>query len=153
MTALDEWVRSRDLTCRFPNCDVSAEFCDLDHVIAYRDGRLTHGSLLNAKCRNHHLMKTFRTGWSDMQYPDGTVVWTTPSGRTYQTKPGSSLFFPTANTTTALIVTGTAKPNSPDKLQMMPKRKRSRAKERAYRINAERALNDARVYERNNPPF
>jgi hypothetical protein len=140
LTALDEWARSRDLMCRFPNCDVPAAFCDLDHVVPHGDGGPTHGSTLNAKCRHHHLMKTFRPGWSDVQYPDGTVVWTTPSGRKYTTKPGSSLFFPAVNTTTAPIATGTARPNSPDKLQMMPKRKRSRAKERAYRINAERAL-------------
>lgn len=98
-------------------------------------------------------MKTFRPGWSDVQYPDGTIVWTTPSGRTYTTKPGSRLFFPTVNTTTALIVPGTPVPNSADKLRLMPKRKRSRAKERAYRINADRALNDAHVAENNNPPF
>jgi hypothetical protein len=153
LTALDEWVRFRDLTCRFPNCDVPAAFCDLDHTVAHGDGGPTHGSNLAADCRNHHLMKTFRPGWSNVQYPDGTIVWTTPSGRTYKTKPGSSLFFPTVNTTTAPIVTGTPRPNSPDKLRMMPKRKRSRAKERAYRINAERALNDAHVYEQNNPPF
>jgi hypothetical protein len=98
-------------------------------------------------------MKTFREGWNDVQHPDGSIVWTTPSGRTYMTKPGSSLFFPTVNTTTAPIVTGAPRPNSPDKLQLMPKRKRSRAKERAYRIKAERALNDVHVYENNHPPF
>jgi hypothetical protein len=152
-TALDEFVRSRYLTCTFPNCDVPAEFCDLDHVVPHGDGGPTHASNLNPKCRTHHLLKTFRSGWSDAQYPDGTVVWTTPSGRTYTTKPGSSLFFPTANTTTGPIITGTTRPNSTDKLQMMPKRKRSRAKERAYRIAAERALNDAHVTEINNPPF
>ncbi|MET0900226.1 MAG: DUF222 domain-containing protein [Mycobacterium sp.] len=153
LTALDEWVRSRDLTCRFPNCDVPAALCDLDHTVAHGDGGPTHASNLSADCRNHHLMKTFRPGWSDVQYPDGTIVWTTPSGRTYTTKPGSSLFFPAVNTTSALIVPGTPRPNSPDKLQLIPKRKRSRAKERAYRINAERALNDAHVAENNNPPF
>jgi hypothetical protein len=36
---------------------------------------------------------------------------------------------------------------------MMPARKRTRAQSRADRIKAERALNDAYVAERNEPPF
>ncbi|MFM8597776.1 MAG: DUF222 domain-containing protein [Mycobacterium sp.] len=32
--ALAEFVRARDLTCRFPHCDVPAELCDLDHTTA-----------------------------------------------------------------------------------------------------------------------
>jgi hypothetical protein len=35
---------------------------------------------------------------------------------------------------------------------MMPKRKRTRSQTRAQRIQAERALNDAHVAERNKPP-
>jgi hypothetical protein len=38
-------------------------------------------------------MKTFWTGiggWADQQLPDGTIIWTTPSGATYTTHPGSS---------------------------------------------------------------
>jgi hypothetical protein len=35
---------------------------------------------------------------------------------------------------------------------MMPTRQRTRAQDRAYRIDAERALNGAHVAERNRPP-
>jgi hypothetical protein len=35
---------------------------------------------------------------------------------------------------------------------MMPKRQRTRAADLAHRIKCERALNDARVAERNKPP-
>jgi hypothetical protein len=35
---------------------------------------------------------------------------------------------------------------------MMPRRRRTREQDRAYRINAERALNAAHVAERNRPP-
>jgi hypothetical protein len=35
---------------------------------------------------------------------------------------------------------------------MMPRRRRTRAADRARRINEERALNDAYVAERNRPP-
>jgi hypothetical protein len=153
LTALDEWVRGRDLTCRFPNCDRPAQFCDWDHTVPYPAGP-THASGGKMLCRKHHLLKTFWSGWSDVQHPDGTIVWTTPAGRTYITKPGSSLFFPNVDTTSTPIVTGIPIPEPAGKSSMMPRRKRSRAKERASRIRAERALNDAHVAERNqSPPF
>jgi hypothetical protein len=43
------------------------------------------------------LLKTFWTGidgWGDQQFPDGTVIWTAPTGKTYKTLPGSRIFFP-----------------------------------------------------------
>ncbi|MET0899253.1 MAG: hypothetical protein ABWY45_15205, partial [Mycobacterium sp.] len=125
------------------------EFCDLDHTIAWNDGGPTHGSDLKGYCRHHHLVKTFRDGWSEVQRPDGTLILTTPTGRTYTTIPTSRLLFPTVNTTSAPITPGTPKPRGPDKTAKMPKRKRSKAQQRAYRIAAERALNDAHVAERN----
>jgi hypothetical protein len=155
-TALDEFIRLRDLTCRFPNCDEPAEFCDIDHAIPWPFGP-THPSNLRAECRKHHLLKTFWTGpggWSDVQYPDGTIVWTAPTGRTYTTRPGSRLLFPRWHTTTATL----PKLSSPDhdhdhdRGLMMPTRRRTRAAERARRISRERALNDADVSERNRPP-
>ncbi|MGB7358813.1 MAG: DUF222 domain-containing protein, partial [Mycobacterium sp.] len=100
---LAEFIRVRDMFCRFPGCDVPADRCDIDHVNPWPSGP-THPSNLNCKCRTHHLMKTFwggPDGWRDMQYPDGTVTWTAPDGRTYTTRPGSTLFFPTANLITA----------------------------------------------------
>lgn len=95
-------------------------------------------------CRTHHFGKTFWPGWSDEQRPDGTIIFTTPSGRTYTSKPGSRLFFPTISTTSAPIDTPPPQPNPPDKIGKIPKhRRRNRARERAYRIKAERAYNDA----------
>ena len=44
-TKLDEFVRMRDLTCRFPNCDQPAEFCDIDHTAPWPNGQ-THPSKL-----------------------------------------------------------------------------------------------------------
>lgn len=35
---LSDFVRCRDMTCRFPGCDVEAYRCDLDHTIAYPVG-------------------------------------------------------------------------------------------------------------------
>ena len=50
--------------------------------------------------RCHHLLKTFWAGFSDRQLPDGTVLVTTPTGHTYTTTPGCTLFFPTWAITT-----------------------------------------------------
>ena len=60
--ALADFVRCRDLTCRFPGCDRPAMGCDLDHTIPYGNGGRTHASNLGCLCRmqdrvntlNHH---------------------------------------------------------------------------------------------------
>jgi hypothetical protein len=84
---------------------------------------------------------------------DGTVILTAPSGRTYTTRPGSRIFFPAWNTTTAeLPQTPTPTTAVGDRGVMMPQRRRTRAAELAHRIRCERALNDAHVAERNKPP-
>ncbi|MGH3561367.1 MAG: DUF222 domain-containing protein [Mycobacterium sp.] len=151
-TALDEFVRCRDMTCRFPDCDCPAEFCDLDHTIAYGIGGLTHASNLKCVCRKHHLLKTF-FGWQDQQLPDGTVIWSSPAGKTYTTYPGSRLLFPTLCQSTGQLPTVPTVDRPPgDRTLMMPTRRRTRQQDRTHRIDAERALNDAHVAERNRPP-
>ena len=50
--ALDRFVRCRDMTCRFPNCDRPAECCDVDHTIPHPVGP-THPSNLKCLCRKH----------------------------------------------------------------------------------------------------
>jgi hypothetical protein len=150
---LRHWVKARDLVCRFPGCDRPIELCDLDHTIAWDDGGPTHASDLKGYCRHHHGVKTFRDGWSEVQLPDGTLILTTPTGRTYKTIPTSRLLFPTVNTTSAPITPGSPrKPRGPDKTAKMPKRKRSKAQQRAYRIAAERALNEAYIAAHTTPP-
>jgi hypothetical protein len=152
---LAEFIRVRDLTCRFPGCDAPAEFCDIDHTVPYPAGP-THPSNLKCECRKHHLLKTFWPAWHDVQLPDGTVHWTAPNGRTYTTRPGSRIFFPAWNVTTAELPAPLTPANDCDDCGdpgvMMPKRRRTRAAEIAQRIKCERALNDAHVAERNRPP-
>jgi hypothetical protein len=91
--ALADFVRCRDLTCRWPGCDRSAVACDVDHTIPYAQGGLTHASNLKCYCRTHHLVKTF-WAWGEKQLPDGTLILTSPTGHTYVTTPGSALLFP-----------------------------------------------------------
>ncbi|OBI07752.1 HNH nuclease [Mycobacterium sp. E2462] len=126
--ALERAVRSRDLTCRFPGCGRSAMVCDIDHTIPFNhrspaDGGLTVAGNLKCLCRQHHRLKTFG-GWRDAQLADGTVVWTSPTGRTYRTAPaGADLF-----------------PQVPPCAAPTPVRK-SRARQRSARIAQERRHN------------
>ncbi|TDO18525.1 uncharacterized protein DUF222 [Mycobacterium sp. BK086] len=155
-TALAEFIRCRDLTCRFPGCDRPASVADIDHTVPYPFGP-THPSNLKLLCRVHHLLKTFYTGpggWADRQLPDGTVIWTSPSGRTYTTKPGGSLFFPRLFAPTdELKLPDTPPPaRAPGRGLMMPARRRTRLQERSDRIRRERGLNEARAAA-HPPPF
>ena len=145
---LARFVRARDLTCRFPGCTTAAEFCDIDHVIPYPLGA-THASNLACLCRKHHLLKTFWTGdWELTLRPNGGAVWTSPTGHTYTTHPGSRVYFPDWDTTTGDLPPP-LKPQtfSTDRGLMMPQRKRTRAEDRAARIKAEREHNNSP------PPF
>lgn len=149
--ALEEFIRFRDLTCRFPNCDVPAELCDVDHTVPWPYGP-THPSNLKCVCRKDHLLKTFWDGWSDVQYPDGTVEWTSPTGKTYVTHPGSRVLFPRWNIATSPLPPPPTVDRAHARTLMMPTRRRTRAQNRLAYVKRERALNDARVAERNKPP-
>ncbi len=140
--ALADFVRCRDMTCRFPGCDRPAVTSDLDHTIPYGDDGPTHASNLKCLCRLHHLIKTF-WGWHDTQLPDGTVIWSSPAGHIYVTTPGSALLFPGL-----CAPTGELDPPKPtrtdrraDRGVMMPKRRRTRAQNRANYIAGERRQN------------
>jgi hypothetical protein len=138
--ALADYVRCRDLTCRFPGCDHPAMDCDIDHTIPHADNGPTHASNLKCLCRLHHLAKTF-WGWHDRQLRDGTVIWTSPVGETFVSTPGSALLFPSL-----CAPTGTLTPQKPglfcgNREAMMPRRTRTRTQDRAARIATERKRN------------
>ncbi|KWX69155.1 HNH endonuclease signature motif containing protein [Mycobacterium sp. NAZ190054] len=143
--ALAAFVRCRDLTCRFPGCDQPATLADIDHTVPYPVGP-THPSNLKCLCRFHHLLKTFwigATGWRDRQYPDGTIVWTAPTGHTYTTYPGSRLLFPTLCQPTGTLWTGDPPETIPSdrRDEKMPRRRNTRAHNRLRTIDAERKHN------------
>jgi hypothetical protein len=153
---LADFVRCRDLTCRFPGCSQPATEADIDHTIAWPIGP-TCASNLKCLCRRHHLLKTFwggPTGWRDRQLPDGTIIWTSPHGRTYVTEPGSKLLFPSLCTPTApvTITAGEAEEAERARAQYnpgltMPRRKQTRAEDRGRRITDDRRLNEAEAEE------
>ncbi|WP_283607879.1 HNH endonuclease signature motif containing protein [Mycolicibacterium poriferae] len=150
------FVRCRDLTCRFPGCDRPASLADIDHTVPHPLGP-THPSNLKCLCRFHHLLKTFwngPTGWRDRQLPDGTVIWTSPTGHVYTTKPGSALLFPSL-----CRPTGELWPSDPPESDssdargaLMPRRRQTRAQNRIRAVAAERKLNEERAAEHNKPP-
>ncbi|MFL0172795.1 DUF222 domain-containing protein [Mycobacterium sp. SMC-13] len=150
--AMDEFVRMRAMTCMFPGCDHPATASDIDHTVPWPAGP-THPGNLNPKCRKHHLLKTFYggpDGWQDRQQPDGSIVWTAPTGHTYISVPESRILFPR-------MVTDTPLPNpppetvdldtttAPGRSIMMPIRRRTRAQDQAQQIAYERALNEAEL--------
>ncbi|WP_210686604.1 HNH endonuclease signature motif containing protein [Mycolicibacterium sp. GESEQ-9] len=137
---LSEFIRWRDLTCRFPGCDAPAERCDIDHTAPWPLGP-THPSNTKLYCRAHHLIKTFCPGWSDRQYPDGTVEVTTPTGHTYTTEPhGGALFDDLATPTGDLHHPDPPPAPGPNRSAKMPKRSRTREQDRQDRITEERRL-------------
>ena len=99
--ALQRWIRCRDLTCRFPGCTVPAERCDVDHTEPFNHADPAAGGQtvpwnMACYCREHHRLKTFHggpDGWQDQQLPDGTIVWTSPTGQVYRTTPGGADMF------------------------------------------------------------
>jgi hypothetical protein len=124
--ALERWIRCRDLTCRFPGCDRKAWICDVDHTVPFNHANPAAGGRtvpwdLACYCREHHRLKTFHGGpggWRDEQLPDGTIVWTSPTGREYRTTPAGLDLFPQMRPACAAPIP----------------RKRSRSREKAKRI-------------------
>jgi hypothetical protein len=74
------FVKTRDRTCRFPNCTRPVGLADCDHVIAHSAGGATCCTNLCCLCRSHHRLKTFAPGWRFVMDPDGTLHVTTPAG-------------------------------------------------------------------------
>jgi hypothetical protein len=77
-------IRVRQRTCCFPGCRRPATACDLDHTIAHDHGGRTCECNLAPLCRRHHRAKQAH-GWHLAQPEPGTLTWTLPHGRTYQT--------------------------------------------------------------------
>lgn len=91
--ATEDFVRTRDRTCRFPGCRRAAHRCDLDHAHPWRDPETrdcadvgareageTCACNLHALCRSHHRLKHAGVGF---RIDPATGIWTTPTRRTY----------------------------------------------------------------------
>lgn len=160
--ALAEFIRWRDLTCRWPGCD--APVCDTDHTVPYPFGS-THPSNLKLYCRVHHLVKTFYCGpggWTDSQSPDGAMTFTAPTGHRYTTYPAGAQLYPALSTPTgAPVCTALPRRAAGNRGLAMPIRRQTRDRDRQLRIERERclraelnaALAAAQAHDGDPPPF
>ncbi|MBM6399507.1 HNH endonuclease signature motif containing protein [Phycicoccus sonneratiae] len=84
-TAISDFVKTRDGTCRMWGCTRPAERCDLDHARPWPDGTTTADNL-ESLCRRHHRFKQTQR-WRPALSPDGTTTWHGPNGATRTTEP------------------------------------------------------------------
>ncbi|MBG6216828.1 hypothetical protein IWX75_001272 [Arthrobacter sp. CAN_A6] len=83
---LRNWLRIRDKTCRHPGCNRGAINSEIDHTTPWAHGGETSHTNLGHLCRYHHALKT-AGHWHYTQPIPGTIVATSPAGRTYTTYP------------------------------------------------------------------
>ncbi len=79
-------IAARTVSCCAPGCRRPAARCDFDHTIAYQAGGRSCECNVRPLCRRHHRCKQ-APGWAARQPDPGTMIWTTPAGRTYTTGP------------------------------------------------------------------
>lgn len=91
------------------------------------------------------MLKTFLLGWSDVQLPGGTVVWTSPTGHVYTTEPEGGHWFPALGDPTGEPALQPVPPATAGRCLKMPLRQRSRKQSRLDAINAERTANHRRL--------
>jgi len=85
---LQHLVSARNPCCSAPGCGRPAARCDLDHTTAWHLGGLTCVCNLAPLCRHHHRLKQAEGWWLDQPEP-GVLVWRTPTGLTYTTRPAA----------------------------------------------------------------
>jgi hypothetical protein len=73
-------IETRDPTCVFPGCRMSANRSDIDHVISVEDGGKTTDDNLAPLCRRHHVLKHL-FGWTYRRRADGRYRWVTKLGQ------------------------------------------------------------------------
>jgi hypothetical protein len=79
-------IRSLDLTCFWPGCDVPAAFCEIDHLRPHVRGGPTSPANAGPACRRHN-------GWKGERWYAGRKRWgwaiTRPDGSTFSGAPPS----------------------------------------------------------------
>ncbi|MBJ8345615.1 HNH endonuclease signature motif containing protein [Antrihabitans sp. YC2-6] len=140
---VQDYVRALWGSCMFPNCDVPAWECDLDHRDPYNHENPTAGGRTTAEnlgpfCRKHHRGKTFG-GWDLTKGADGSLSITSPHGKTY----------PVPETGPIPLLGGT-EPDRPMPDTAPDPKQRTRIQQHEARARSERAQNEG-DYEP--PPF
>ena len=75
-------IAARTVYCCAPGCRRPAARCDFDHTIPYQAGGRSCECNVRPLCRRHHRCKQ-APRWALQQPDPGTMIWTTPAGRTY----------------------------------------------------------------------
>jgi Domain of unknown function (DUF222) len=82
---LKHLIRARTARCGAPGCGAQAITSEIDHTVPYPAGDSCQCNL-GPLCKRHHHAK-HAPGWNLQQTHPGIMRWTTPSGRTYTTRP------------------------------------------------------------------
>jgi hypothetical protein len=82
---LKHLIRARTARCCAPGCGAQAITGEIDHTVPYPAGETCEHNL-SPPCSRHHHAK-HAPGWKLEQTEPGVMRWTTPSGRTYTTRP------------------------------------------------------------------
>ena len=80
---LARWIRTRDVTCTFPGCQLLAQRCQLDHLVEYPKGKTEHCNGA-CECVHHHQAK--HASMTVTRLDNGTMRWTNRFGIT-RTRP------------------------------------------------------------------
>ncbi|MFY2788911.1 HNH endonuclease [Rhodococcus sp. MALMAid1271] len=92
------FVRAAYRTCTFPNCDVPAARCQIDHLVPFDHddpgrGGWTIVTNLQPVCVFHHQAKT-SGAWSAVMLADGAILWSNSLGLRTVTLPELSIAAP-----------------------------------------------------------
>jgi len=82
---VDRFIRTRNRTCVMPCCSHPSRSCDIDHAVAWPEGKTT-GKNLGPLDRRHHLWKHATKAKVTID-EDGTTTIETRWGQTYTTRP------------------------------------------------------------------
>lgn len=67
---------SSERGCTHPGCDVSADKCEVHHIVPWATGGHTNIDTLTLSCTPHH--KLVGNGWTTTKLPDGRTAWHPP---------------------------------------------------------------------------
>ncbi|MCJ1673704.1 HNH endonuclease [Rathayibacter sp. VKM Ac-2929] len=80
-------LQLRDQTCRFPGCTRTAATAEADHTLEWRNGGETSLENLVMLCTSHHHIRHGEQWSYDRIDDDGTLEWTSPTGRRISNRP------------------------------------------------------------------
>ncbi|WP_425546596.1 HNH endonuclease signature motif containing protein [Amycolatopsis minnesotensis] len=97
-SAMRKYLHVTHRTCSMPGCNRPAQYTDLDHAQAWKDGGGTDKVNLRPLCRVHHVLRG-EPGWTflhhqrhrhpDRHHPERPQLHRRTPGQSVQTMPGA----------------------------------------------------------------